>query len=359
VAIEDNFQFDGVHAFLTFPQCDVDKDVAMANLLADKRFVVHYAAIAEELHQDGEKHLHCFIRFDKRLHLRGSRCFDTIAGEQYHANVQSARSPNRCLDYVKKHGNVKEYTAPGQKAIGTAVKRGTGQMAQDVLDMFASGASVAKVAMALPQAAYIRGSKGLCDMANLVKQAAREARILPWIGVRALVDDDNHRQLAEWFNANIQNKTRAPRTRQLYLFGKPGIGKSRLVNQLAVFNRVWSKPKSANKDEWFDGYDDNSCDLICMEEFVGSIPPATINAFIEGGRRPLTFPVKGGHVTKESNHAVIILSNYSPDKAYAGSMDRFKPSFDAFLERLLILDFDEVEVKLEFAGVDLEKIPDF
>lgn len=51
--------------FLTYPKCDVPPQAAL-EYLKEKHRIAEYV-IAQEDHQDGTKHLHAFIKVEKKI----------------------------------------------------------------------------------------------------------------------------------------------------------------------------------------------------------------------------------------------------------------------------------------------------
>lgn len=65
--------------------------------------------IAREDHEDGTKHIHAYIRYDKKRHVRQPTFFDLKKdGETYHGNYQTARNTVAVAKYCKKDGDYKE-----------------------------------------------------------------------------------------------------------------------------------------------------------------------------------------------------------------------------------------------------------
>lgn len=68
-----------------------------------------YICVAHELHEDGSDHLHAFVQWDKKIDKRSERFFDV---EGYHPNIQSARKPKECHDYVTKDNDFVTFGVP-------------------------------------------------------------------------------------------------------------------------------------------------------------------------------------------------------------------------------------------------------
>lgn len=110
------FQLRAKRLFLTYPQCPIPKDVALgllADLLSDRWTDtapngMRSYIVAEEKHEDGNQHLHCFLEFEGNFSTRNPRFFDLTeeeTGTVYHPNTQAARSMKRVAKYVTKEGN--------------------------------------------------------------------------------------------------------------------------------------------------------------------------------------------------------------------------------------------------------------
>lgn len=99
------FELNSKGLFLTYPQCPLSPSEAL-DLLVDltkkkKRTIVEYI-IATEKHQDGNDHLHAWIKLNKAVFLRDANYFDL---KNHHGNYQGARNPARVKAYCTKEGN--------------------------------------------------------------------------------------------------------------------------------------------------------------------------------------------------------------------------------------------------------------
>jgi len=130
--------------------------------------------------------------------------------------------------------------------------------------------------------------------------------------------------LIKWLALNIR-APRQPRQLQLWLWGPPGIGKSRLVGQLRTMLRIYDMPKD---EEYYDHYDDGSYDLVVVDEFKHQKRIQFLNAWADG--QPLALKQKGSQTVKYSNLPLIILSNYSISQCYRDGVGR-----DALVSRFV------------------------
>jgi len=99
------FQFSCIYAFLTYSQVgDASRDELFDFLCTS--FTFDYLCVSLELHQDGGRHFHVFAKFSTRFRSRNQSIFDFNG---LHPNIKSAYAPAKCLEYVQKHGNFKEW----------------------------------------------------------------------------------------------------------------------------------------------------------------------------------------------------------------------------------------------------------
>jgi len=102
------FRIDSAQFFLTYPQSGLDLDYAFERLkIRDVQDTVPIqVVIAEEVHADGNKHHHAYLKYPKKLCIRDCNVFDI---DNAHCNVQSARSAKRVIQYCVKEGNFRSF----------------------------------------------------------------------------------------------------------------------------------------------------------------------------------------------------------------------------------------------------------
>lgn len=103
--MRSTFELNAKGLFLTYPQCSLSPSEAL-DLLREicqrkKRSITEYL-IATEKHQDGNDHLHAWIKLEKALFVRDANFFDL---KNHHGNYQGARNPARVKAYCSKEGN--------------------------------------------------------------------------------------------------------------------------------------------------------------------------------------------------------------------------------------------------------------
>lgn len=92
-----SFRIQSISLFLTYPQCDVPKEVLLAFLQSIAQ--IDKYCIGQEKHEDGNLHLHAFIKWKKRLNTTNERIFDCNG---FHPNIQTPRNTKAVIEYCKK-----------------------------------------------------------------------------------------------------------------------------------------------------------------------------------------------------------------------------------------------------------------
>lgn len=92
------FRLQAKHIALTYPQCNLDRQVVYDFLLS-LSYPVAKVLVCQEQHQDGNNHIHAYVEFVRRPHIRDERYFDL---HEQHPNISSCRSPKKWIDYCAK-----------------------------------------------------------------------------------------------------------------------------------------------------------------------------------------------------------------------------------------------------------------
>lgn len=95
------FRLNSSAFFLTYPQCPAPKQVC-ADMLATKATIVK-GLIGQEKHQDGNHHLHAYVRYERKLNIGSPSYFDIQwEGKTYHGKYEGARSASGSFSYITK-----------------------------------------------------------------------------------------------------------------------------------------------------------------------------------------------------------------------------------------------------------------
>lgn len=78
------FRLNTQRVALTYPQCNIGKDKVMEALLSLSQ-TPDKVIVAEEHHQDGSIHYHCYLQRDSKFSTRNERYFDIVG---HHPNIK-------------------------------------------------------------------------------------------------------------------------------------------------------------------------------------------------------------------------------------------------------------------------------
>nr|WAE42443.1 MAG: replication associated protein [Cressdnaviricota sp.] len=212
---EKQFRLQGKSFFLTYPQCDMDKAVAMAELMT--KVDTNYVCVGHELHEDGSDHLHALIQTVNKLSTKKASFFDLGT---FHGNYQTARDAEDVQKYVQKCSD------------------------------------------------FIEDGNFLGMKQSEIQKRAAENKMILTTPLHELVDTGDisiHSYVGLVAAKNLYNLDKIvvpeyiPRT-VLWIYGKSGIGKSRYVRDQYP-GLFYNKPQN----KWWDGYKGEK--IVLLDDF--------------------------------------------------------------------------------------------
>lgn len=331
---EEKVDINAKNFFLTFPHVEagVTAGVVGKRLLDHQgpTFVVKRAIAGLEKHEDGSPHIHMFVELEKRIRIRSCRYWDFLAGK--HGNYKVTRSPAMSIRYCAKEDPEPWLYHIGVDELQDGKRSETDIVAQRLLE----GARVDEIMQEHP-GIYLRSRTNIHamhgDVADRI-QAADEV----FDGKFSFPGDaQDGKKLVSWLTENLRKGHELPRrTKQLFIFGDSGIGKTELIYRLIDVLRVrvyWVGYDTS----WCDHYADNLYDLIVFDEFLGQWPVHRINQWLGG--QVVKVPCRGGDKFKRKNLPIIMISNKSAYDLYEKVE---QPVRQAFLSRLEIVQVSHV-----------------
>ncbi len=304
------FRLNAKHLFLTFPQCDEEKEVVLASIIS--KLDPEWAVVAQEQHKDGTPHLHCVIVLKKRRNIRGCKLLDSIVGK--HGDYQSARDLVKVLSYVAKTSVYVAYNVNVAMYLANALKhkKRKGLSKSDlVAAKIGGGASLLEIDTLFPGYFMINKRKIEAYAAWTSLKRQRESKLKWRAPPRATVCSFPEEQdIVFWVIKNIK-KPRQFKQEQLWVWGPRGTGKTSLITWLERFLVIYHVPHEDFDDEWEDGL----YDLAVIDEFRGTRKISWMNRFVQGGSMRIRKKCAQG--MKRENLPVVVCSNYCIQDAYS------------------------------------------
>jgi len=316
------FRLHGKCLFLTYPQCAMSKEEGLEKLMVicggDEK--VEGMVVAEEEHESGDKHLHAWVNLKNTVNWKDEHKLDL---GNFHGNYQVAKHPIESLEYVKKHGNTISFgNIPDKKC-----PRGKSWI---VANEIKTGVDWKTLMTEYSDYLLLH----MKDVKNFIAEWNSISLVLT--GFREVLFQVNmsseEKAIGCWLNGNI-GKERPLGKKQLWLYGKTGLGKSHLfhvelVKQIKIYFVT-------TMEKYFDGLDE-TYDLIVFDEYHAQQTVTFMNQILDG--QQMMIPQKGHMYAKKKNTPVVIISNYPPWECYKKVYEEQREHYDAFERRIEIIE---------------------
>lgn len=299
---------------LTFPQNATTKETVTERLLAKWPSDLEWSIVAEEKHEDGTPHLHAIVVFKEQKNITMD-AFDFLA--EKHGNYQPVKHLAKAVEYVTKDKaflchNIDPETILAKKGQKTAI------IAKKLKD----GATIYDIDAEYPEF-ILTNKRKVQEYIQFLEEAKRIKEVPP----------PAEYLIHEYFTLKIG--TDLPfRSKQLYLYGEPGIGKTTLIRKLCEKHRGYAIP--SNND--FQHYNDDLYDFAFFDEFKGQLTPQFLNQWLDGQLLPLN--TKGSSYIKKKNIPTIILSNLNLISVYKETV-----YIEATIDRLTIIEVKRADIE--------------
>jgi len=283
--------------FLTYPQTDIVSCESLLNYLSDLPDSLLEYLIAEELHKDGNLHLHAYVKFQNGVCLSDAPTVFTFTSKS--GNYQPTRSPQAVIAYCSKGGNY---------LTNIDVKSYLSKKGKKVLSIETIKSKTVKQALE-------DGDIGIHSLRNY--QLARSIVVEPY----------EHSEC-----------------RGIWIYGPPGTGKSHTARLIS------KSPYLKQQNKWFDGYAGEH-DII-LDDL--DTPALGHHLKIWSDKYACTGEVKGGQV-QLTHRTFIVTSNYHPTKLFLdkdGNPDEVMCA--AIIRRFKFYYFGSIGDSIEKPGIDPE-----
>lgn len=308
--------------FLTYPQCPVPPCALLdflKDLLGDN---LDCCCISQELHADGNTHLHAFVQLKEKIRLnkdKFSYFFDLNYDDPcYHPNTQAARNVKNVVQYVVKgrfNGAMQDFIEYNMSCEALLKKKAP--KSDTIAKLLVSGKSVKEAFDQEPGYVGFNLDKVQKLHAWLKEVNQPQVPLQQW----QLLDLAQYElnspafEIALWLNTNIHAR-RPARTRHLMIIGPKRMGKSYLVRSLKNFLKVYICPV---KGPYYSPWEDGKYGLIHMEELHAGWQCSDLLHFLDGSE--ILLKVHGSFNRKTDNVPIIITTNQDFRTSYKNISD--------------------------------------
>lgn len=266
------FRVQGKNFFLTYPQCNLSKLEASEQL--QHKLALDYLLIAQELHEDGNPHLHALITSKNKANIKNANFFDLGL---HHGNYQTAKNTDDVKNYIMK-------SDPSPLEIGIYQSNKQSEVQKRAIDN--------KKILTEPLNKLVDSG----EISIYSYKLLRESKMLYTLD-------------------SIEVPEYMPKT-CLWIYGKTGIGKSRYV-RTNFSGQFYEKPQN----KWWDGYTGQK--VVLLDDFDLKGECMGHNLKIWADCYSFIAEIKGGTIRPVITH-FIITSQYLPGDIFCQGKDETK-----------------------------------
>lgn len=316
--------------FITFPQVETTPEIALQRIKESHKTKHCKAVIAQENHQDGNKHLHLYLEFPKSINIRDEKYFDFVCLK--HGNIQKVKCKEAVLAYVTKENQwiSHEIDVPeilqAWKLKGEKKRKRENQTKSHKIYEYLKGGSTYQDLLKndeLGSFLVLHSSKvqKIAHEFRVMQEKERRKQEKPSY-VHFVLNDMEYDMLA-----NMPFKSK-----QFWIWGPPNTGKSTFIRKLEETGLLgYQIPTNGDFARW----DDDQWDFAYIDEFKGQLTIQFLNEFLQGSKMFLSGKYVIGGTEKKKNLPIFILSNYTPEEVYHKKSAR---DLEPLLTRLRVIE---------------------
>jgi len=315
------------HVSLTYPRCSIPPVAALAQLVGlipVDRFPDRQILVVQEDHNEVDVqgasglHLHAYIDVGpgKKLHKTDAvRFFDLVMDDAppSHPHVEGCRNYQDWIKYCLKDVAGKPERVCGIPADWWLSLQGTKKRKWEACaGMVATGSTFGDIqkwdpGFALQHMRAVREAITYRDEIQVQVEMETVNAFLNWEPAATHFVGLTPSVLAIWRTLKSSLRPGESASRQLWLYGPTGVGKSFFLNSLRSVLNVYEIPRT----DYLELFQDGRFQLSFMDEFKGSKPLTWMNQWVDPYPMFVSKKGTGNSFLRKISIATLILSNYS------------------------------------------------
>jgi hypothetical protein len=275
-------------------------------MFTNKGLTISKGVVGQEHHQDGNTHLHAYVKLDKDIHTRDCRFFDiTWEDTVYHPNIRQAKNANGSIKYCIKED--KEPLELGQMDYKQEIKARDNKT-RILCKRLTDGENLNQVL--------------LDDNHEMLKDYANWQKNIELFKASLLRDKPTCKDWLPntWDLALPLEETTCKRRHYWFVSSVPNRGKTTFLEAMEEKHRCsWY-----NKSEVYQNIHLDSQFVLIDEYTRNDLLATTINAMCDGNYQ---YPGKGTSSTRLKKPYILICGNKNPEDLYPNAWQYIKARF--------------------------------
>jgi len=286
--------------FLTYPQCDLTPDEALAHFMAlPIKSPIEFYVIAREAHKEGGFHIHAWLKYANKVSVdeKYKRWDLLVDGKVVHGNYQKSHSWSKCRAYIQKDGNyISNFDLNAAMAKKAAFNKKL--LLEDPVDLIDNGE------ISLYQLKSLLQAKALYHSIKAPVKARADGLVANTFG-RILMIDPTIKQRHWWFWSRV-----------------PNTGKTTFLKTLDMHY-----PCHWMAREEFQSIHPGTQFVLLDEYTTPYLTAFQVNQMCDGTYQ---YPLKGGAPVQLKDPVLVVASNKPPEEVYPHQYELINARFCVF-----------------------------
>ncbi|AUM61648.1 Rep [uncultured virus] len=310
-----NFRLNSKNLFLTYPRCNIARETILVHLQDKFKENLEEYLIVQEMHKDGEIHIHAYLGLKQKINYKDPKCLDIL---DHHGEYESMKNKEKTIEYLLKEDKQPLQSQDWQQWLMQSKSHQKRQNNMDKLNYILDNGL---------QKAVLTGNIPLVQLPTYQKA----------LDIYKTLDEKDDREdipemLDTPWNFKLKYDIGIKKCHYWIYSTKSNYGKTTFAQQLIKKY----KSETWNSEEKYQPHIKRSTQMIIIDEFSqrNCLTISVLNMLMDG---TIYLTAKGINAWKlNQKPIVIILSNFSPLDIYTKT-----PNLPNLLSRIEIINLED------------------